>query len=746
MLAKLRKNLRTTKMSVTYAINLLESLPQLLPQRKVMASVIVLQGVLTHHDTYLVELHARFQLVMRLKSGADKHMFKLSSKWVSKDVSLQNMEFQEEDYHRAVTLYENLNATACFYTTALRILSKANWSKLVSFDNHIGHQAMVAVAKGWTCAVRLPNNNFDHYHLALAMSTLPDEIHKDLLRTYEAIVAIIPPPFQELISSKVLLTCRRCQKSSEQDVATSIVTSTPAGLPSHFAYFEAAFPWSENLLPAGNDGQDATCQECASDFDWSLQTSSPCRLVWLQYVRNHEPLATSYAQFLGKDAFQSSGQIWQCIALVIHQGPDPLNGEHQPSEHFYLLEHEGSKPNTLKYDNSNGLHYANISLLKGGDRICGLLYRISTITSTWNSKVTRPFRNSHLKLRGKLTKSRSEQGETRTQKGKRCTKRTVDTCPRQHVVRPVPCDPRELQSAYFPEKLCPPPLNDATIPPEQIVAIEASLSQSSQADDVAASNSPRDHLMQSVDSKPPYAVLSMFDGCGSSLDILIEKFGYRPKVCLLCERDETLRYLVAEKHGISVNAMWVYTAFFYANDVDLIFDDKASILREFVTLGEYCHVFVIGGSPCTDLTYAGQEHGRLGICGPANVFFFTMHLALYLLGTVLPKTHIRFLVENAGSMHHDHFSFIRACLSLSHIPRDKMTWCTSKISPAKRLRLFFQNNTVHDNIDSQALCRDDLLWPDDWKPLAIQDRGKVRDVFIQPFMRPLEVLSDSSSV
>ena len=75
------------------------------------------------------------------------------------------------------------------------------------------------------------------------------------------------------------------------------------------------------------------------------------------------------------------------------------------------------------------------------------------------------------------------------------------------------------------------------------------------------------------------------------------------------------------------------------------------------------------------------------------------------------KTHIRFLIENAGSMHYDHFAFIRACLGLSHITRDKMTWCTSKISPAKRLRLFFQNNIHHDTVDSQALCQEDLQWP-----------------------------------
>ena len=122
---------------------------------------------------------------------------------ISQDVSLQNMDFQEEDIQRAVSLYENLNATACYYTAALRIVSKANWNKQVNFENHIGHRAMVAVAKGWTCASYLPNDDFDHYHLALAMSTLPKDTHMDLLRTYESIVAIIPPPFHDLLGSRV---------------------------------------------------------------------------------------------------------------------------------------------------------------------------------------------------------------------------------------------------------------------------------------------------------------------------------------------------------------------------------------------------------------------------------------------------------------------------------------------------------------------------------------------------------------
>ena len=68
----------------------------------------------------------------------------------------------------------------------------------------------------------------------------------------------------------------------------------------------------------------------------------------------------------------------------------------------------------------------------------------------------------------------------------------------------------------------------------------------------------------------------------------------------------------------------------------------------------------------------------------------------------------------------------------------------TKISPAKRLRLFFQNNILHDTVDSQALCQEDLQCPADWKPLSIHDKGKFRDVFIKPFMRPLEVLSDTA--
>ena len=153
-------------------------------------------------------------------------------------------------------------------------------------------------------------------------------------------------------------------------------------------------------------------------------------------------------------------------------------------------------------------------------------------------------------------------------------------------------------------------------------------------------------------------------------------------------------------------------------------------------------IFVIGGSPCTDLTYAGGDQGLLGICGPASVFFFTIHLALYLLASVIPGNRIRFFVENAGSMRIEHFRFMRGCLGLQYLQKADLAWCTSVLSPAKRLRIFFQNNTLHERYDAQVYHADDLSWPEDWSPLLIRERGVLREVHLQPFMRPITLISD----
>ena len=119
-----------------------------------------------------------------------------------------------------------------------------------------------------------------------------------------------------------------------------------------------------------------------------------------------------------------------------------------------------------------------------------------------------------------------------------------------------------------------------------------------------------------------------------------------------------------------------------------------------------------------------------------------MHLAIYLLATVIPGDRIRFFVENAGSMRNEHFCFIRACLGLRHVQKADLTWCTSVISPARRQRIFFQNNTAYECPKTQAIPTADLKWPNDWSPLVRHERGIPREVPLQPFMRPIAVLSD----
>ena len=64
---------------------------------------------------------------------------------VASKTSLVNMEFGENDLVQAAKLLDNLNATACFYTAALRLLSKADWQEPVDFEERIAHQATIAV-------------------------------------------------------------------------------------------------------------------------------------------------------------------------------------------------------------------------------------------------------------------------------------------------------------------------------------------------------------------------------------------------------------------------------------------------------------------------------------------------------------------------------------------------------------------------------------------------------------------------
>ena len=238
---------------------------------------------------------------------------------------------------------------------------------------------MIAVAYGWTTAVSVRNRSFGPFHLALAMSTLPIQDHGELQRAFDTIVTNLPSPFREKTSSRVAFSCRVCGKCASYHVSTYVLLKELSPQALSYDYFNAAVPWTEKLLPCYSDDMHPNCDDCASSSDWTIDTNSTSRLVWLQYPRKFHPQATHYLRLLGKDSFFAGGCSWQCISLIIHQGNDPFYGEQQPAEHFYVLENEGPKCKFLCYNNAVGLHYIDDTKIKDGDRICGLLYRTAGI-------------------------------------------------------------------------------------------------------------------------------------------------------------------------------------------------------------------------------------------------------------------------------------------------------------------------------------------------------------------------------
>ena len=257
------------------------------------------------------------------------------------------------------------------------------------------------------------------------------------------------------------------------------------------------------------------------------------------------------------------------------------------------------KSKSLCYNNAVGLHYIDDAKTKEGDRICGLLYRTTDVTTKRSGQIaltTKKLKSAlHQNLRKTNATGVAVGHETSFAQGKRGVSKKPT--PQSLVV------PRKQHTQDFsaPERY-EPPLEDATtVPIETIQTIEDSLSQPSQGMPEAAPNcqqeggdlshrpsfslqadeaqntisGPARHgpysagnlaeltadrearpksksLTASTARNPPYAILSVFDGCGSSVDIVEAKIGYRPIVCVLCEKDETLRYL-AGKYGISVD-------------------------------------------------------------------------------------------------------------------------------------------------------------------------------------------------
>ena len=144
---------------------------------------------------------------------------------------------------------------------------------------------------------------------------------------------------------------------------------------------------------------------------------------------------------------------------------------------------------------------------------------------------------------------------------------------------------------------------------------------------------------------------------------------------MLAELDEKIRGLVCAEFGYRSDEQWGYTtdgsACRYVRDVNTILKDNCYLLREVVAMYPNLKWFVVGGSPCQDLTFAGPSQGLLGLVGSQSRLFFVLLCVIRAMQVLVGPNFVRFLVENAGSMKPVHFVAFCKLLGLPHNPMNQ---------------------------------------------------------------------------
>ena len=176
--------------------------------------------------------------------------------------------------------------------------------------------------------------------------------------------------------------------------------------------------------------------------------------------------------------------------------------------------------------------------------------------------------------------------------------------------------------------------------------------------------------------------------------------------CLLREGPLPSTFLVSPEHDFLWQDVfkvcfpeekWGYTvtgsACLYLKDVHQLADKDCLILRQLAALFPDRKWFIIGGSPCQDLTCAGYLHGLLGLVGARSRLFFLLLLTICTMQVLVGCQSVLYLFENAGSMKDVHFGAFCKLLNLPYcLPFDQYCWDLSKFtSYITRKRNFFRN-------------------------------------------------------
>ena len=237
-------------------------------------------------------------------------------------------------------------------------------------------------------------------------------------------------------------------------------------------------------------------------------------------------------------------------------------------------------------------------------------------------------------------------------------------------------------------------------------------------------------------------VISLFDGVSSVLPAVTEVLGGQPAIFVGAECDQTLRHLVAEKHGFRLDGQWRKhpsgMSSIYIDDVKKLFADGCKILSQIISIaGRECKWLFVSGSPCQDLTIAGPTQGVVGICGRQSSLFFCVHLAIWYIQMKYPAGYVRFLAENAGSMQDFHKNAIKEILGLEQANEDALKWDTSVHFGIRRERFFSRN---YDDCGNVAIQDYSVLGEDGFGPLRNTNN---QPIALGPLLRVREDLGNN---
>ena len=198
-----------------------------------------------------------------------------------------------------------------------------------------------------------------------------------------------------------------------------------------------------------------------------------------------------------------------------------------------------------------------------------------------------------------------------------------------------------------------------------------------------------------------YGIISLFDGVSSVVRILKKKLQQPPVAIILAEQDEKLRSLVCAEFGYRPDEQWGYTvdgaACCYIRDVNSILKNDCYLLRQVVSMYPNLKWFIVGGSPCQDLTYAGPSQGLLGLVGSQSRLFFVLLCTIRTMQVLVGASCVRFLVENTGSVKPVHYVAFCRLLDLPHEPPGQYIWDLARYTPfITRKRNFFRNFPVQE--------------------------------------------------